>query len=42
MNVLQVSHGAFYDLLERPAKIISEKELNMYRTARQLLSVAVV
>jgi putative transposase len=31
-----VSRSAFYDWLERPAKIISEEELNMYRTARQL------
>ena len=34
--MLQVSRSAFYDWLERPAKIISEEELNMYRTARQL------
>ncbi|MFQ3176793.1 MAG: putative transposase [Psychromonas sp.] len=31
-----MSRSAFYDWLERPAKIISEEELNMYRTARQL------
>lgn len=31
-----MSCSAFYDWLERPAKIISEEELNMYRTARQL------
>jgi len=31
-----VSRSAFYDWLEQPAKIISEEELNMYRTARQL------
>jgi putative transposase len=31
-----VSRSAFYDWLERPAKIIREEELNMYRTARQL------
>ena len=34
--MLQVSRSAFYDWLERPAKIICEEELNMYRTARQL------
>ncbi|MEL0630924.1 IS3 family transposase, partial [Psychromonas aquatilis] len=37
-NALQVSRSAFYDWLERPAKIISEEELNMYRTARQLFT----
>ena len=31
-----MSRSAFYDWLERPAKIISEEELNMYRIARQL------
>jgi putative transposase len=31
-----VSRSAFYDWLERPAKIIREEELNIYRTARQL------
>jgi len=31
-----VSRSAFYDWLERPAKIISEEELNLYRTARKL------
>ena len=35
-NVLKVSRSAFYDWLERPAKIIREEELNMYRRARQL------
>jgi len=31
-----VSRSAFYDWLERPAKVIREEELNMYRAARQL------
>ncbi len=31
-----MSRSAFYDWLERPAKIISEEALNMHRTARQL------
>ncbi len=31
-----MSRSAFYDWLERPAKVIREEELNMYRAARQL------
>ncbi len=35
-NILNVSRSAFYDWLERPAQIISEEDLNMYRLARQI------
>ena len=31
-----MSRSAFYDWLERPAKVIREEELNMYRAAREL------
>jgi len=36
--VIQVSCSAFYGYLKRLAKLISEEELNMYRTARQLFT----
>jgi len=39
-NTLQVSRSAFYDWLERPAKLISEEELNLYRTARKLFRLS--
>jgi putative transposase len=35
-NVLQVCRSVFYNWLEPPARIISEEELNMYRSAWQL------
>ena len=35
-KVLKVSRSAYYDLLTKPAKIISENELNLYRTANRL------
>lgn len=34
--MLQVSRSTFYDWLARPAKIISERELDLYRTAKRL------
>lgn len=34
--MLKVSRSAYYDWLTRPAKIISENELNLYRTAKRL------
>ena len=35
-NVLRVSRSTFYDWLARPAQIISEQELSLYRTAKRL------
>ncbi len=35
-NALKVSRSAFYDWLARPAQIITEQELNLYRTAKRL------
>ncbi len=35
-HVLQVNRSAFYDWLARPAKIISERALDLYRTAKRL------
>ncbi|PSX20489.1 IS3 family transposase [Photobacterium kishitanii] len=35
-KVLKVSRSAYYDWLARPAKIISENELKLYRTAKRL------
>ncbi len=35
-HVLQVSRSAFYDWLARPTKVISEQELDLYRTAKRL------
>ena len=34
--ILHVSRSAFYNWLARPAQIISEQELNLYRTAKRL------
>lgn len=35
-NSLKVSRSAFYDWLARPAQIITEQELNLYRMAKRL------
>ena len=37
---MQVSHAAYYDWLKRPAQVISEDELHLYRRTKQLFSAS--
>lgn len=37
---MQVSHAAYYDWLKRPAQVISEGELRLYRRMKQLFSAS--
>ena len=37
---MQVSHTAYYDWLKRPAQIITEDELHLYRRMKQLFSAS--